>query len=97
MKSFGQHDFLFKYPRKTIFELNTLIEDGIFVVFATLSAPVEGEDWWYPGLSSKKLRKVNLGFVDSYDSDGYIFHLFPRYIFLLFLFYNLFILLINNI
>lgn len=41
--TYGVADFLLFYPKVTIKELDSIIEDGMFV--ATITGFLEGEDW----------------------------------------------------
>lgn len=68
------------YPKKTILDLNTVIEDGIFVISVTLISVVEGENWWFPSTVAKKIQNDGLRSVNNPDCFEYIFHLTRRYV-----------------
>lgn len=66
------------YPKKTIHELNALIEDGIFVISVTLAGVVEGQNWWFPSSAAKKIVKDGSSSGNGPGCFEYIFHLIRR-------------------
>lgn len=76
---FREADFLIFYPNKTIYDLNTMIEEGFFVVSATINGYIEEEDWWYPSYTVRRVKHEGSEPEDNENSGSPVFHLSPKY------------------
>ncbi|MCH90033.1 replication factor A protein, partial [Trifolium medium] len=56
-----EEDFLVNYPITSIANLLERVEDGIYVVGATVDGLVEAEEWWYPGCSCHRIVSADSG------------------------------------
>lgn len=79
MREYGEADFLLFYPKKTIVELDSIIEDGKFVISACLTGFIDGEDWWFPSLSCHEVEKDASTLIGDNGNADYEFHLISRF------------------
>lgn len=74
--TYGVADFLLFYPKVTIKELDSVIEDGMFV--ATITGFLEGEDWWFPYITGKRVDIDALSLIGEQNVAGYKLHIISR-------------------
>jgi hypothetical protein len=75
-----QDDFLGIYPKKKLEQLESLYEEGTFVVSALIDSFVEGESWWYPACKCHRGVTADSG---SFYCKGCVKHvnlMIPRYV-----------------
>ncbi|XP_057431017.1 uncharacterized protein LOC130723888 [Lotus japonicus] len=72
-------DFLTMFPRKTILDLHSTAEEGIFIVCAKVSGLLEGEKWWY--MSCRCHRGVTIKDDMPYCSGcaTFVLEVIPRF------------------
>jgi hypothetical protein len=68
-----EEDFLHTYGPKVIFDLNSVVGNGTFIVSATIIGVVPGEDWWYPACKCHKSVTADSG---SYYCGRCVKHVF---------------------
>lgn len=78
-RMYGAAEFLLFYPKLTINELNSVIEDGMFVVSAILTGFLEGEEWWFPCTSLESVEKDVSSLIAEQDGPDCEFRLTPRF------------------
>lgn len=66
------------HPKKNIYELNAIVEDGIYVVCAVVEGLVEGEDWWYPARRCHRSVTPDSGAYYCKGCVKHVFHMVPR-------------------
>lgn len=74
-----EDDFLRMYPKKTIGQLEGLVEDGIFIVFGTCNGVVNGEDWWYPACKCHRSVTPDSRAYYCKACVKYVFDIVPRF------------------
>ncbi|GAU32646.1 hypothetical protein TSUD_218950 [Trifolium subterraneum] len=79
VRPFVEEDFLHTYPLMSVSSLNSLVEDGTFVVCATIFGLVYEEDWWYPACKCQKSVTPNSGAYYCGRCVKHVFHMIPRY------------------
>jgi hypothetical protein len=75
---YGEADFLLFYPKKTIAELDSIIEDGKFVTSACLTGFIDGGDCWTNSLSCEEVEEDESSLIGDHGNDSYEFHLIQR-------------------
>jgi len=78
MKEYGAAEFLLFYPKKAISELESIIEDGRFVISGVLVGFIDCEDWWFPSLSINDAEIDASSLTTDCDSNDYELHLISR-------------------
>lgn len=73
-----EDDFLTMYPKKTLSQLIASLEDGLFIVSATIDGLVDGEDWWYPACKCHRSVTPDSGAYYCKDCVKHVFHMVPR-------------------
>lgn len=73
-----EDDFLRMYPKRTLSQLNSSNEDGLFIVCATIDGLVDGEDWWYPACKCHRSVTPDSGAYYCKDCVKHVFHMVPR-------------------
>ncbi|KAJ1376758.1 hypothetical protein SESBI_49607 [Sesbania bispinosa] len=72
-------EFLKLYPKKSIGQLYDMVEEGFFIIIATISEIVEDFKWWYMACSCMR----GVSFVDGVhfceDCNRHVFYMTPRY------------------
>jgi len=76
----AEDDFLNIYPKKTLSQLIASLEDGLFIVSATIDGLVDGEDWWYPACKCHRSVTPDSGAYYCKDCVKHVFHMVPRYL-----------------
>ncbi|PNY02899.1 replication factor-A carboxy-terminal domain protein [Trifolium pratense] len=74
-----EDDFLVNYPKISIVNLLESVENGIYVVGATVDGLVEGEDWWYPGCSCARIVSADSGAFYCKPCTKRPFEMVPRF------------------
>ncbi|KAK2384164.1 replication protein A 70 kDa DNA-binding subunit C [Trifolium repens] len=74
-----EEEFLHMHPKKTIDELISISDGGVFVVCAEVVQIVDGHDWWYPTCKCHKSVVADSGayFCSACDRD--VFNVIPRF------------------
>jgi len=73
-----EDDFLTMYPKKTLSQPIASLEDGLFIVSATIDGLVDGEDWWYPACKCHRNVTPDSGAYYCKDCFKHVFHMVPR-------------------
>jgi hypothetical protein len=76
-----EEDFLHTYPVMSVSGLNSLVEDGTFVVCATVVGLVDDEDWWYPACKCHKSVTPDSGAYYCGRCVKHVFQMIPRFVF----------------
>lgn len=79
MREYGEADFLLFYPKKTIAELDSIIEDGKFVISACLTGFIDGGDCWTNSLSCEEVEEDESSLIGDHGNAAYEFHLIQSY------------------
>ncbi|CAJ2638179.1 unnamed protein product [Trifolium pratense] len=74
-----EEEFLHMHPKKSIAELKSVYESGIFVVCAEVVRVVNGHDWWYPACKCHKAVVPDSGSYFCSSCDRHVFHVIPRF------------------
>lgn len=74
----GAADFVLFYPKKTLSELESIIEDGRFVISANLGGFLDGEDWWFPSILFHDTEVDASNLIGDCDNNECEFHLISR-------------------
>jgi hypothetical protein len=73
-----EDDFLRMYPKRSLSQLNSSNEDGLFIVCATIDGLVDGEDWWYPACKCHRSVTPDSGAYYCKDCVKHVFNMVPR-------------------
>ncbi|XP_057434300.1 uncharacterized protein LOC130726987 isoform X2 [Lotus japonicus] len=73
-------EFLSHFPRKTIQELYSTAEEGIFIVLATRSDLLDGERWYYTSCRCHKSLTVEGGLSYCRGCAMFVLEVIPRFI-----------------
>ncbi|MCH89804.1 replication factor A protein [Trifolium medium] len=66
------------HPKKTVAELGSLHEDGVFAVCAQVVGIVDGQDWWYAACKCHKGVVPDSGAYFCTACDKHVFQVVPR-------------------
>lgn len=78
MKEYGAANFLLFYLKKTVSELESIIEDRRFVISGVLVGFIDCEDWWLPSLSKNDTEIDASSLTTDCDNKDYELHLISR-------------------
>ncbi|AES99245.1 replication factor A protein 1 [Medicago truncatula] len=74
-----EEDFLRTFPKKTLEQLHSTFEDGVFVVYATIGGLVDHEDWWYPACKCHRSVSADSGAFYCKGCAKHVFQMVPRF------------------
>jgi hypothetical protein len=72
-------EFLQMHPKKTLEELLSSTEGGVFVVCAEIVRVVNGQDWWYPACKCHKGVSPDSGAYFCSSCNKHVFQVVPRF------------------
>lgn len=78
-------DVVRKYPRKTLFQLSTCVETGVFLVVGKIVQVLESEAWWFPVCKCGRVMHLFDGSYYCYQCCLRIFDVVPKYVLLSFM------------
>ncbi|MCH79355.1 replication factor A protein [Trifolium medium] len=74
-----EEELLRLHPKKSLAELSSLCEDGVFVVCAEVMRVVDGQDWWYPACKCHKAVVPDSGSYFCSACDRRVFQVILRF------------------
>ncbi|XP_045814710.1 uncharacterized protein LOC123921661 [Trifolium pratense] len=74
-----EDDFLKLYPKKSIGQLESLSDEGTFVVCAVIDGFADGEKWWYPSCKCHRSVVADSGAFYCKGCDKHVYVTSPRY------------------
>ncbi|XP_057432825.1 uncharacterized protein LOC130725629 isoform X2 [Lotus japonicus] len=72
-------EFLTMFPRKTISELHSTEEEGIFIVWAKIEGILDGEKWWYTSCRCHKSVSIQDGMYYCSGCATFVLEVIPRF------------------
>lgn len=72
-------EFLRTYPKRSLDDLVTLSDGGVYVVCAEVLRIVDGQDWWYPACKCHKSVIPDSGAYYCGSCDRHVFQVIPRF------------------
>ncbi|KAJ1390338.1 hypothetical protein SESBI_37553 [Sesbania bispinosa] len=74
-----REQFLTKFPRKRVGDLNHMLEDGTYIVLGTITEVFQEDDWWYIACSCMRAVDFSQGFPYCNDCKREVFEMPTRY------------------
>ncbi|PNX96435.1 replication factor-A carboxy-terminal domain protein [Trifolium pratense] len=74
-----EEEFLQMHPKKTVAQLNVLVEDGVFAVCGEVVGVVDSQNWWYPACKCHKAVVPDSGSYFCSSCDRHVFQVIPRF------------------
>ncbi|GAU50496.1 hypothetical protein TSUD_242390 [Trifolium subterraneum] len=74
-----EEDFLGSNFKKSIDEIGSLSDDGVFVVCAVITSLADGEGWWYGACLCHRAVAFDTGVLYCKGCDKHVFVCSPRY------------------
>jgi len=70
-----EEDFLRMYPKKSLAQLQDILENKTFIVYATVDGFVDGEELWYPACKCHRSVAPDSGAYYCKGSDKHVFQM----------------------
>ncbi|KAJ1443896.1 hypothetical protein SESBI_00069 [Sesbania bispinosa] len=74
-----REEFLEMYPKKSVRELNQLLEEGSFIILGTITEILDDSLWWYMACTCMKSVTYELGFPFCTGCNIPVYNITPRY------------------
>jgi len=78
--------FVRMYPKKTLFELNKSLDDGLFVVSGVVAELSQIDQWWYAVCDCQKILRPLFGAFYCHDCHRSDFNATSKYVCLMFIY-----------
>ncbi|KAJ1436221.1 Nucleic acid-binding, OB-fold [Sesbania bispinosa] len=72
-------EFMKLYPKKSIGQLDELVEDGNFIIMAIIAEIVNEKSWWYTACTCLKAVNFDRGYPFCSHCKQIVFDMSPRY------------------